>query len=275
MIFYAAGFLTFSIVSGVMMYSQYEANQPGVSVSALKEYRALQKDMGGDPAEIASDIALHRGSYTQIVQHKIDDQLFDPLIGLLGALFETLPLMLIGMGMAQNGFITGQGTAGQYRKWTFWAGGGGLLLTGICAYINYRSGFDPVTVMAVEMAATQPGRILMTIGYAALLILIVRRFAHSGLLQRIMAAGRAAFTNYLGTSILMTTLFYGYGLGLYGHIGRAQLYLFVLAAWAVMLFWSKPWLVHFHYGPLEWLWRSLARGRLQPFGRNGAPPPPD
>jgi uncharacterized protein len=85
------------------------------------------------------------------------------------------------------------------------------------------------------------------------------------LLERVAAAGRAAFTNYLGTTIVMTTIFYGYGLGLYGHVSRPMLWLFVLGAWGMMLFWSKPWLERFHYGPLEWLWRSLARMELQPF----------
>jgi uncharacterized protein len=31
-----------------------------------------------------------------------------------------------------------------------------------------------------------------------------------------------------------------------------------------MLAWSKPWLDRFAYGPFEWLWRSLARRKLQP-----------
>ena len=34
--------------------------------------------------------------------------------------------------------------------------------------------------------------------------------------------------------------------------------------WVLMLLWSKPWLDRFRYGPFEWLWRSLARGRLEP-----------
>ena len=38
----------------------------------------------------------------------------------------------------------------------------------------------------------------------------------------------------------------------------------LLFMWAAMLLWSKPWLAHFRYGPLEWLWRSLSRGKLQP-----------
>ena len=44
---------------------------------------------------------------------------------------------------------------------------------------------------------------------------------------------------------------------------------FEIAAWApsALLFWSKPWLDRFRYGPFEWLWRSLARGKLQPMRR--------
>jgi uncharacterized protein len=89
--------------------------------------------------------------------------------------------------------------------------------------------------------------------------------------ERIAAAGRVAFTNYLGTSILMTLLFYGYGFGLYGALSRIELWVVVIATWAVMLLWSKPWLERFSYGPLEWLWRSLSRGRAEQMRRGPAP----
>ena len=65
----------------------------------------------------------------------------------------------------------------------------------------------------------------------------------------------------------MTTIFYGYGFGLFGDVGRIELWAFVFRAWAVMLLWSKPWLERFRYGPLEWLWRSLARMKIQPLVR--------
>ena len=68
----------------------------------------------------------------------------------------------------------------------------------------------------------------------------------------------------------MTTLFYGYGLGLYGSMSRATLWLVVIAMWGLMLLWSKPWLERFRYGPFEWLWRSLARFELQPMRRPAA-----
>jgi uncharacterized protein len=80
----------------------------------------------------------------------------------------------------------------------------------------------------------------------------------------VTAVGRAAFSNYLVTSLVCTAIFYGWGLGLYGDVSRAEAWLVVPGVWALMLFWSKPWLERYRYGPLEWLWRSLARGRPQP-----------
>jgi uncharacterized protein len=61
----------------------------------------------------------------------------------------------------------------------------------------------------------------------------------------------------------MTGTFYGWGLGLFGRLDRAELWLVVIAMWVVMLAWSKPWLERYNYGPLEWAWRSLARGKVQ------------
>ena len=65
--------------------------------------------------------------------------------------------------------------------------------------------------------------------------------------------------------MIMTAIFYGWGLGLFGHVSHAIQPLFVLAAWALMLAWSKPWLARFHQGPLEWLWRSATELRWRPF----------
>jgi uncharacterized protein len=105
----------------------------------------------------------------------------------------------------------------------------------------------------------------MVVAYAALIILMTR--SGGALARRIAATGRTAFTNYLGTSIVMTTLFYGYGFGLFGTMSRSELWLVVVPTWALMLWWSKAWLERYRYGPFEWLWRSLARGARQPMRR--------
>ena len=74
-----------------------------------------------------------------------------------------------------------------------------------------------------------------------------------------------AFSNYILTSVLCTTIFEGYGFGLFGKLQRFQLYGIVLLVWAVILIVSPIWLRHFHFGPLEWVWRSLTYWKKQPF----------
>ncbi|HEU4876665.1 MAG TPA: DUF418 domain-containing protein, partial [Sphingomicrobium sp.] len=108
-------------------------------------------------------------------------------------------------------------------------------------------------------------RMIGALGYVALAMLLIR--PGGWLTERIAAVGRAAFTNYLGTSIIVTAIFYGWGLGLFASVSRAALYWVAPLVWAIMLAWSKPWLDHFHYGPFEWAWRSLSRLRVQPMRR--------
>ena len=87
------------------------------------------------------------------------------------------------------------------------------------------------------------------------------------LAQQLEAAGRMAFSNYLGTSLVMSALCSGWGLGLFGQFGAAQRWTLVLLVWAMILAWSQPWLARYRQGPLEWLWRSLTEGQWLAFRR--------
>ena len=49
--------------------------------------------------------------------------------------------------------------------------------------------------------------------------------------------------------------------------GRAEAYALLPPLWALLLLWTPLWLARFRYGPAEWLWRSVARGRAQPLRR--------
>ena len=73
-----------------------------------------------------------------------------------------------------------------------------------------------------------------------------------------------ALTNYLMQSVLCTTFFNGYGFGYYGAFDRVSLYGIVAVVWALQLWSSSLWLSYFRFGPIEWLWRSLTYGKLQP-----------
>lgn len=265
LIIYAAGFMLLLPSFGSMFAAENLAKAPGAGSEAVAIYNDMLAGIGGDRRAIADEIALHRASYSDIVTEKLTVRTFEPLLNPLFFLFETLPFMLLGMAMLNNGFLLGAADAASYRRWAVAGIGAGTICTAIGAYAVAASNFDLIQTLFVQQAAMVPPQLLMVTGYAAAMMIVIRRWGNSAFMARVAAAGRAAFTNYIGTSIIMTSIFYGYGLGLYGHVGRAELYLFVLGAWIMMLLWSKPWLAKYRYGPLEWLWRSLARGAWQPF----------
>lgn len=267
LIIYCVGFILLSGATGGMLYAQIQASQPEASAKQIKDYEDIIKSDDFTSIGTNKELELYRSNYSAIVSHKLREQWTEPLTGVLQSMFETLSMMLIGMALLKNGFLIGQWDVSSYRKWALYGIGGGVAFSAIAAYGQYASGFNPVIVINTQVAWMMLPRLLMTIGYAAALILLIGKMDGGAILSRVVAAGQAAFTNYLGTSIVMTTIFYGYGLGLYGFVGRAQTWPFVLGAWVVMLLWSKPWLDRYRHGPLEWLWRSLARMKLQPMRR--------
>ncbi|MEP2100920.1 MAG: DUF418 domain-containing protein [Parasphingorhabdus sp.] len=254
---------------GTMFILQSEAAQPGASQEIIDEFALMMEGLGTSKEQLATESALYRGSFVQLLTDKLTNQVFDPFKNLILGPLETIPLMMIGMGLYKSGFLLGQGNPDLYRRLAVW----GTLIGGIIfsafAWLAASGGFEIILMMNITQAWSSLPRLLMAAGYVSILILLIQRFAHHPLLHRVAAAGRVAFSNYLGTSIVMAFIFYGWGLGLFGTIGRAEMILFVLSTWTTMLLWSKPWLMRFRYGPLEWLWRSLARREVQPMKISG------
>jgi uncharacterized protein len=99
----------------------------------------------------------------------------------------------------------------------------------------------------------------------AVLLLLAARPAWTRRLALFGHAGRMALTNYIAQVVIVDLLASGYGAGLRL---RPLLYLpagvllFTLLALA-----SRAWLTRFRMGPLEWAWRCLTYGRLQPLVR--------
>ncbi len=235
---------------------------PNPSAGAL----AAWADMAGKvaipgAARLDAEMALYRGPWSGLVNHQLTE-LSMPLIFTAVFGWETLAYMLLGMAALKSGFLTGAWPDASYRKTIVIGLGVAVPTFASLAALIFADDFGEVGLFAYSFAATVPIRPLMILGYAALVILATRR--GGWLVTRIAAAGRAAFTNYLGASLLMTGLFYGWGLGWFGSLSRVELWPVVIAMWVLMLAWSKPWLDRFAYGPFEWLWRSLARWKMQP-----------
>lgn len=100
--------------------------------------------------------------------------------------------------------------------------------------------------------------------YIISIIFLMKTSLGKKVLMPFAAVGRTAFTNYLLQSIIATTIFYSYGLGLYGKINPFVGFLISLAIFLCQLMISNLWLRCFKYGPLEWLWRSATYMKLPP-----------
>jgi uncharacterized protein len=258
-------FLMFGYLAGSFYSASAAAAAPGAGADALAGWTQMKSDFVLPPAALAKAVAVYRGGYVGIVEQRFGDNLLDPLVNVVFFGWETLAYMLLGMAGLKSGFLTGAWPRARYVRAALLGYALSAPAYALFAWAIVRDGFQVPSLFALEFAASVLVRPPMIVGLAALIILLTER--GGPLVDRIAAAGRAAFTNYLGTSLAMTALFYGYGFGLFGLLSRAQLWLVVLPAWAAMLLWSKPWLDRYRYGPFEWLWRSLARGALQPMRR--------
>jgi uncharacterized protein len=230
------------------------------AIQAYQQFRASYGRPG--MAFLAQDLGIHRSGYWTIVTAGLPDAQTTPIQTFLSVGPETLAYMLLGMAGLKSGFLTGEWSREHYRHWAKLGFLIGVPIYALLALFVAARGFSMIAVIEGALIVPVLVRPVMIVGWASLIILLAR--PGGALSARIAAAGRMAFSNYLLTSLLCTSLFYGYGLGWYGHFSRAAVYPIVVAIWLLMLLWSRPWLAHFRYGPLEWLWRSLSRFGLQP-----------
>jgi uncharacterized protein len=252
----------------------------GNAVAGLPEVRIEEHIRLGTatPAEVAGEaryadrfeerargeIAEYRLGFVEQIAAKAETRPFAPVLTMLANLGETLPLVLIGMLLQSAGFFAGTWPPRELRRLAAIAGGGGLAITaGMLAWLWQRD-FPPRAMTEALLYWTALPHLLMALAYAALLVLAAPRLTASLPGRLLTAAGRMALSNYIGTTIVMTAIFYGWGLGLVGTVGHANQLLFVLLGWALMIGFSALWLRCFRQGPLEWAWRSLVEKRFVP-----------
>jgi uncharacterized protein len=210
-------------------------------------------------------IEIHRGGYWGIVKERSGNLLGEHTIGfLLAGWSVAMGRMLIGMGLMKTGVFSATRSR-RFYLWMMALGYGiGLPLMIFDANELIAHNFSGTYEMHGGLYYNLFGSMVVALGHVGMVMLIVQSGALSWLTKRLAAVGRMALSNYLTHSIVCTTLFYGYGFGLFGTINRTGLAAIVLVIWVSQLLISPIWLRHFRYGPAEWLWRSLTYWKLQP-----------
>ncbi|ANO52458.1 DUF418 domain-containing protein [Woeseia oceani] len=233
--------------------------------ASLDEWAEIGAFLEPSDETLQEDLDAYLGTYGDAVKHRAPIlQAMQINMTIWFAVWRIGALMLIGMALMKLGVFSGSRTPGFYTRLMLIGYGIGLPLSIYSAMDLHAHDFSGLYMMQRGGIANYIGSILVALGHIGLVIGIVKKGALRNLSARFAAVGRMAFSNYLMHSIVMTTIFYGHGLGLYGSVPRAAQMLFVAGMLGLQLLLSPWWLARYRFGPAEWLWRSLTYWQRQP-----------
>ena len=180
-----------------------------------------------------------------------------------GGFLDVLGMMLLGMGLLKLGFLSAKRSYAEYATVAIVGYLVGIPINCYTVYIDIRDHFDAAT-MALSGMTYDVERFAVAFAHISVIMLLCKAGAIQWLTLRLAAVGQMALTNYLFDTLVCTTIFCGWGFGMFGRLERYQLYYVVAAIWAVEFIGSRIWLAHFRFGPAEWVWRSLTYWKRQP-----------
>lgn len=255
---------------GILLLSVPLLVNLSLSLAPADVVQDIASEFATTPEAIAAELAAYRGSWAMALEARIPAALemhFTAIPAFL--IWRAGGLMLLGMALFKLGVLAGKRSA---RFYVLLAAAGlvcGLPLTALSVIELTKSGFDPMfSHLGMGLAYNYIGSIAMALAYVGIIMRLAQSYRLADLQMRLAAVGRTAFTNYILHSVICTFIFYGFGLGLFGHLERWQQALVVIAIWVLQLVAAPQWLRKYRFGPLEWLWRSLTYREFQPMQRN-------
>lgn len=236
--------------------------------AAIDEWAEIEPFVSPGQQQLDEDLAAYLGSYSDVLRFRAPTvAVLQVDVTLFFFIWRVGGLMLLGMALMKLGILSGLREPAFYRRLMLAGYATGLPLTVLSAYLLSARQWDGLFLFGAGGLPNYLGSILVALGHIAAVMLLVKNGTCRTLMSRFTAVGRMALSNYLLHSLVLTTVFYGYGFGAYGSVPRAAQMLFVAALIGLQLLYSPTWLRHFRFGPAEWVWRSLSYWRLQPMRR--------
>ncbi|HMG93253.1 MAG TPA: DUF418 domain-containing protein [Chryseolinea sp.] len=263
------GSLLVPIVSYWLRVQAPILNKPADFFHSVCEYLDSKLLGISTPEDFAN--LLRRGSLPELLIYNFDGAFyrFGDLI-FQSRFFKVLGMFLIGYALGTSGYfkiLVG-------RRWSLWIVAAIGLIVGLPAnYVLARFMETPSNYMRLTMEGFYQtivyalGVVPLALAYVSLLALFFRNKVGNQIVMLLTPVGKMALTNYILHSLLCIVIFYGIGFGLMGTLGPIAWTVFALIMFAFQIIYSTIWLQYFQFGPLEWVWRSLTYGKLQPMIR--------
>ena len=166
---------------------------------------------------------------------------------------RAMTLMIVGILLYKLNIIQGTRELNFYKKLMFCGFGIGLPFSIYSIYLLISSEYSAAIAVTSKQWLTL-SVIPMVLGYVGLLTIMNIKLREN-ISTRLRACGKMAFTNYI-TQTLLGVFVLGSLFGI-GTFSRSQLVLYIVIIWGLQIYWSKPILDKWRYGPLEWFWRKL------------------
>lgn len=212
---------------------------------------------------IDAEVARYAGTYQTAARARLEAWAQLAIIFPFTMFWQVTGMMLIGMGLTRAGVLTGQRSARFYGIMA----ASGILVGALASAGVFFWLWRPENEVSLPglwwMGVAQLLGMPLGLGYAGVVLLLVRGRLMAPVIAALGSVGRMALTNYLIQTIICTTAFYGWGFGLYAKVQYPLLFAIVGLVWLVNVTFSIAWLSVFRFGPAEWAWRSLTYGRVQ------------
>ena len=219
-------------------------------------------DIAQDLQKFAARYAIYtQGSAWQLAKLRVNDFLVSLLYAII-MLPHVIVLFLLGIVSVRLGWLTQPQRHGRLWRWVCGVGlGVGMpfnLLAACAVTWQVVDPYQTVLDTALFEVGLFAGGPLLAAGYVASLML-AGPFMLRWLGAWLAPVGRMALSNYLLQSLLGTWLLQGAGLGWGAMLRPAEMLGLALLIMAAQVVLSRYWLRHFRQGPMEALWRRLAR----------------
>jgi uncharacterized protein len=232
--------------------------------AARTEWQEIGKYFSPSAEDLRKEKAVYSGSYFNLVAKRAVI-LFKEWHAMPFYLdnWDMFTMMLVGIAFIKTGVLGAERSFVFYWRLLAVSYGISLPIGAFAAWKSWQQGFEPMQTV-FTFSTYQLGRVGMTLGHAALILLLCKYGVWPAMRARLAAVGKTALSNYIAHSLIYGLVFCGYGFNLFDKLQRYQLYYVVLGMWIFSLVWSPIWLQHFRFGPLEWVWRSLTYWKRQP-----------
>lgn len=212
-----------------------------------------------------AEIKTYRSDYRTIFSHQvpivIDRQSTSMYLDLV---YDIGGMMLIGMALFKLGVLSGQLGRRTYLIIAILGYGLGTIMRLASAYKELEFGNALLDTLADYSPTYNLSRAVMTMGHVGLIGVLCYSHWFKTVVDTLATVGRMALTNYIMQTVVSIMLFYGFGFGLFARFERYELVFICIGVWIFQIAFGRFWLIWFKQGPLEWMWRSLIYGKVQP-----------